>query len=215
MLVAAIGDIRGNLPALESVLKTLANEGIQTIVNTGDSAVGHRSSDDVVHLLKKTKTTSVQGGLDRLLTRFSRKNRSLQNRLPEAQYHALQEAYAHCSSTTVEYLGSLPSRAKLGVDGIFLELCHGSLTSQSERLRQEDDESLFQRQREMTEAHIIVCGQGEDAFIRRVDETLFVHPGSVGMASDGRAHYAVISTENEPWDAQLHSVEYESTQKVR
>ena len=214
MLFAAIGDIRGNLPALESVLHTLSNEGIQTIVNTGDSAVGFDWADDVVELLRKTKTTSVQGGLDRLLTRFSRKSKSLRKRLPQAQYQALQEAYEHCSSTTVEYLGSLPSRAKLGVDGIFIELCHGTLTSLSQSLGPKDDESLFQRQRELTEAQIIVCGQGEDAFVRRVDETLFVHPGSVGMASDRRAHFAIISTESEPWNAQLRNVEYGSIQNA-
>lgn len=96
------------------------------------------------------------------------------------------------------------------MDGVSLELCHGSLTSQSERLQAEDDERLFRRQRELTEARIIVCGQGEEAFVRQIDDTLFIHPGSVGMATDGRAHFAVVSTEIEPWDAQLRSVEYTS-----
>lgn len=215
MLFAAIGDIRGNLPALESVLKKLADEGIQTIVNTGDSAVGFPWGNEVLDLLRSSNTTSVQGGLDRLLARFSRKGQSLRNRLPKAEYENLQEAYGLCSSHSVEFLGSLPSRAKLAVDGVLVEVCHGSLTSQAERLGVGDDEARFQRQRELTESRIVVCGQGEGAFVRRVDDTLFVHPGSVGMASDGRAHFAVVSTEREPWHAQLRSVEYESIQNIR
>lgn len=215
MLFAAIGDIRGNLPALESVLKILSDEGIQTIVNTGDSAVGFRWGNEVLDLLKSSNTTSVQGGMDRLLARFSRKGKSLRNRLPQAEYKALQEAYGLCSSHSVEYLGSLPSRAKLALDGVLIEICHGSLTSQAKRLTVGDDEAHFQRQRELTEAQIIVCGHGEWAFVRRVDDTLFVHPGSVGMASDGRAHFAVVSTETEPWDAQLRVVEYGPIQNIR
>ena len=75
-----------------------------------------------------------------------------------------------------------------------------------------DGPALFRRQRELTAAQIIVCGHGEDAFVLQIDGTLFVNPGSVGMASDGRAHYAVISTETEPWHAELRSAEYESVQ---
>ncbi len=212
MILGAIGDIRGNLPAIRSVLQIISDEGVQTLVNTGDIAVGCRWENEVIELLQHSDITSVQGGLDRMLARFLRKSPSLRDRLPEDDFTALQQAYRRCSSPAIEYLGSLPSRAKLAVDGVVVEVCHGSLTRQADGLTLGVDEALLQRQRELTAARIIVCGQGEGAFVRRVDDTLFVHPGSVGMASDGRAHFAVISTETEPWDARLRSVEYDSAQ---
>lgn len=215
MLFAALGDIRGNTPALRRVLDELSDSGIQTVVNTGDSTVGRPWTKEVIEALEAAHITSVQGGRDRLLVRFARKGDSLRDRLPEADFEALERAYAQCSSRDIEYLASLPSRARFAVDGVSVELCHGGLTSQADRLRPADDPALFRRQRELTDARIIVCGHGEAAFVRQVEDTLFVHPGSVGMATDGRAHYAVISTETEPWNAELRSVEYESVEDPR
>lgn len=212
MLFAALGDIRGNIFALRRVLDKVSDSGIQTIVNTGDSAVGHSQTGEVIEALEAAQITSVQGAWDRLLTRFARKGNSLRDRLSKADCEALERAYAQCSSRDIEYLASLPSRAKFAVDGVSVEICHGGLTSQADRLQPTDDPALFRRQRELTDARIIVCGHGEGAFVRQVEDTLFVHPGSVGMATDGRAHYAVISTETDPWNAQLLSVEYKSVE---
>ncbi len=210
MIFAAIGDIRGNVKALQCVMKILTKEGIQTIVNTGDNVVGHSSSHEVIELLHRESIPGVQGEYDRFLGRLVRKRASLRERLSEAKFEALEKAYEQCSSRDLEYLASLPSRLSLAVDGISIEVCHGALSRSSDRLASTDDPDLFRRQHEMTAAQIIVCGHGEDAFSLKVDDTLFVNPGSIGMASDGRAHYAVISTETDPWHADLRSTEYES-----
>ncbi len=212
MIFAAIGDIRGNISALKCVMDLVIQQGIQTIVNTGDSVVGHSGSHDVIEVMRGESIPSVQGERDGLLARFGRKHASLRQRLPEADFEALERAYKQCSSQDLEYLASLPSRLTLAVDGVSIEVCHGSLTGPRDRLSLNDDPSLFRRQRELTAASIIVCGRGEDAFVRQIDDTLFVNPGSVGMASDGQAHYAVVSTETEPWNAELRSAEYESVQ---
>ncbi len=210
MIFAAIGDIRGNMSALQRVLDLVMQEGIQTIVNTGDSVVGHSGSHEVIEVLRRESIASVQGERDRLLARLGRKRRSLRERVPEGDFEALERAYERCSSRDLEYLGSLPSRLSLAVDGVSIAVCHGTLTGPAGRMGPTDDPALFRRQRELAGASIIVCGHGEEAFVRQVDDTLFVHPGSVGMASDGRTHYAVVSTETEPWHAELRSAEYES-----
>ena len=212
MIFAAIGDIRGNVNALQCVMDTVMQEGIQTVVNTGDNVVGHASPHEVIEVLCRESIAGVQGEYDRLLGRWVRKRASLRERLPEADFKALERAYEQCSSRDLEYLASLPSRLSLAFDGVSIELCHGALTGPSDRLGPKDDPALFRRQRELTAAQIIVCGHGEEAFALQIDDTLFVNPGSVGMASDGRAHYAVISTETEPWHAELRSAEYESVQ---
>lgn len=210
MLFAAIGDIRGNLPALDRVLLELADEGIQTIVNTGDSVVGGASVKGVLDALEAHGVTSVQGELDRALVRFQRKQASLRKKYSDQDFAALEAAYSACTSGHIEYLRSLPRTALAAVDGIEIAICHGSLTSQRERLEAESSDEIFKRQRELTPARIIVCGHGTDAFVRWVDDALFVHPGSVGFAADCRAHFAIVSTEREPWDAELRQVDYDS-----
>lgn len=211
MIFGAIGDVRGNLPALRAVLHSLEEEGIQSIVNTGDSAVGFGEPNGVIDALILAKVVSVQGERDRHLTRFLRKRNSLQERLSKEDFDALEKASELCGSRQAEYLRSLPPSLTITIDGISVALCHGSLTSQAEVLASDGSEALFLRQRELTHAPIIVCGRGGEAFLRTERGTMFLNPGSVGMAADGRAHYAVFSTEREPWDAELREVEYVST----
>ena len=201
MVFGAIGDVRGNLGALQAVLQALSDEGIQSIVNTGDSAVGGDRPTEVVEALRSAGVVSVQGDRDRLLVRFLRKGASMRERLPQRDFEALERAFELCGSTQAEYLRSLPHSLTVTVDGISVAVCHGSLTSQAERLGAHGPEELFRRQRELTPASIVVCGHGEEAFVRQVEDTLFVNPGSVGMAEDGLAHFAVVSTETEPWGA--------------
>ena len=122
MIFAAIGDIRGNMIALKCVLDLVLHEGIQTIVNTGDSVVDHPGSHEVIEVLRHQSIPSVQGERDRLLARFSRKHASLRERLPEADFEALERAYDLCTSRDLEYLASLPSRLSLAVDGVSIEV---------------------------------------------------------------------------------------------
>ena len=145
MIFVAIGDIRGNMSALQCVLDLVMHEGIQTIVNTGDSVVGHSGSHEVIEVLRRESIASVQGERDRWLARFGRKHDSLRERLPEVDFKALERAYELCSSLDLEYLASLPSRLSLAVDGVSIEVCHGTLTGPANALGPRVDAALFQR----------------------------------------------------------------------
>jgi len=210
MIFAAIGGVRGDFKSLELVLGELRDEGIQTIVNTGDSAVGGDQPDKAVRLLKEQGILSAQGDRDRLLTRFLRKHSSLKNRLSETDLQAFQHAYEHCGSAALEYLRTLPTTLSLTIDGIGIAVCHGTLTSQAERLTADSPEDLFRRQRELTPAPIIVCGNNNEPFTHQVENTLFVSPGYLGTARDGLAHFAVVSTESDPWQVDLRTLANDS-----
>lgn len=212
MLLAAIGDIRGNLPALQATLDMLHEEGIQTIVNTGDSVVGHPWGDAVIDALQASQVISVQGESDRRIVRFRRKRDALKTRLAPPEFEALQRAYEACTSRHLEYLRDLPHMRSFTIDGVSIALCHGTLSSQAEGLKFAHPLDRFLRQREIVPAQIIVCGRGQDAFTRTVEDALFVHPGSVGMADDGRAHYTVISTEEKPIRADHRTLAYSSAE---
>lgn len=208
MLMAAFGDTRGNLEALRAVLEEVEREGIQTVVNTGDSVVGAPFPNEVIDLVQRHGVPSVQGERDRLVVRFLRKKDSLRRSLGDSEFEAVEEAYAKMTSPHLEYLKGLPQALRLEIDGIEVALCHGGLTSQSERLSVDDSEERFQRQREIAPVDVVVCGHGGQSFVREVSGTLFVNPGSVGMSEDGMAHYAVIRAEEEKLEADLRRVEY-------
>ena len=208
MLFAAIGAINGNWPALEAVLHAIGEEGIQTIVNTGNSAVGQAWPNEVIQGLRSRNIPSVQGQEDRLALRVNRKANSLQSRLDPDRFQALKFTYDTCKSENLEYLRTLPRTLTLSVDGIGIAVFHGTWTSQGEGLVADESDTRFRRQREVCPEPILICGSTLVPFARTVDGTLFVNPGSVG-ANPGRAHYALVSTEKEPWSAEFRSVDYD------
>jgi putative phosphoesterase len=211
MYMAAIGDIHGNLPAFQAVLAAIDDEGIQTIVNTGDAVAGHPWPNEVIDLLRNRNIPSVQGETDRRVVHFLRKQETLRRKLSEDEFDALRQTHAALHSHNLEFLRSLPRHRMLRVEDIDLCVCHGTPGSQSETLDEEDPPGRFQRVRELTNARIVISGATHEPFSRTVDATLFVNPGAVGVAPSGAriARYARIDTETEPWEAHIQEVLYQ------
>jgi len=210
MYLAAIGDIHGNLPALEAVLAAIDDAGIQTIVSTGDAVVGYQWPNEVVELLRNRNIPSVQGELDRRVVHFLRKQETLRQKLSDDEFEALHQTHATLHSHNLEFLRSLPRRRMLHVEGIDICVCHGTPTSQSETLDEEDPPGKFRRVRELTNAQIVVSGATHQPLSRTVDATLFVNPGAVGVAPAGAriATYAIVDTETDPWEARIREQAY-------
>ena len=210
MLIAVIGDVHGNLPALEAVLMEIDDAGIQTIVNTGDCVVGHPWPNEVIDMLRARSVATVQGESDRLAARFERKKARIEREIPPDILVRIRETHEATNSGNLEFLAGLPRVSHLTVDGIAVCLCHGTPQGQGDALYENAEIRVYRRLREAANADIIVCGRTHLAFSRIVDNTLFVNPGAVGVSADGRrvAQYATISTEAEPWEAQILSVPY-------
>lgn len=211
MFLAVLGDVHGNLPALDAVLDAIDERGILTILNTGDAVVGYPWPNEVVDRLREHAVVSVQGEMDRLTVRVSRKAASLQRRMGDEAYRALQWTHDHLRSRTIEYLRDLPLQRTMRIEGIDICLFHGLPTKQADSLHEDDDVMHFQRVRESVHVPLVICGKSHEAFARKVDDTLFVNPGSVGIAQEesGLARYAVINTEVQPWEVELVSTPYD------
>lgn len=211
MILAAIGDIHGNLPALEAVLGVIDAEGIHTVVNTGDVVVGHGWSNEVIEIIRDRGIPTVQGETDRKALRFMRKREQFRGRLTMEAYKALEECAQTCRSENLEFLRRLPKTLTLEIDGITIAVGHGTLASQARGLTTADPDDTFRRQREMVPADVFVLGRTHEAYARKVDDALFVNPGSVGFGPTGEpgtASFAIVSTEAAPWDAELRTVRY-------
>lgn len=215
MIFVAFGNTCGHAAALRQLLLHCEHEGIQTFVNTGDSAVGGPAPHEVIDLLRSHHVVSVQGERDRLLVRFQRKTAQLRARLDAAEFERIQAASGMCSSEALEYLRGLPHWRTVDIEGVPVAVCHGAPSGQSQRLTATDPPDRFRRQREIAPVEILICGHAGEPFVREVDGTLFVNPGSVGDAPDGRIHYAVISTEQRPFTADLRAMSMPSVEQTR
>ena len=210
MLLAAIGRIQGNLPALKAVLDEIDEQGIEVILNTGDCAAGHRWPNEVISVLRERAILTVQGEMDRHVTRFARKRERIRANVAEETFEVLERAYENTWSEHIEYLRSLPRTMCETIDGVVIYLCYGVGKIQSDGLREGDETVRFRRLRELAGADLIVCGRTHGRFERTVDGALFVNPGSVGGVTEEEAlaWYAVIDTETEPWQVDFHCVAY-------
>lgn len=212
MILGVFGGVRGNLPALEAVLRALDDEGIERIACTGDLVTGYPWAKEVAGLLRRRDIPCVQGQHDRQVVRFLRKDAALRRRLERETVAALRRAYESLDSGHLEYLRGLPKSMVLTIDGIDVMLCHGTPGNPAESLGADDEDRRFERQREVTPAPIVIHGATDLPHVRHVSGTLFVNPGALGddTALSGHACYAVVSTEDEPWEAEIRYAAYDA-----
>lgn len=213
MLLAALGDVHGNLPALEAVLERIDAMGIHTILNTGDSVCGYPFPGEVLQTLQSRRIVSVQGEMDRLTGMFARKRATLEARRTTLEVEHLAWTTRALGSDDIERLRALPKLRTLTLEGLDICLCHGSPRQQTEGLGPGTPTRVLDRCREFANAHIIVCGRTHECWSRPCQETLFVNPGSVGAmhGEQPAASFAVVNTETRPWQVRFERVAYDAT----
>jgi len=207
MILAAIGRIDAGNSALRAVLDAIAEEGIFTILHTGDAVTGPGDPNEIIAMLADREVRCVQGNRDRLVVRYSRKQETMEKRLDIDTREAVRVAHEALSSQNLERLRDWRKSLKFPLEDLSGFLCHGSPGNPREILGPDTPNSKLQRQRESAHADVIVCGGSDTPFDRTVDGTLFVHPAPLG-ASEGVARYTLIDTEVRPWSSSEVLVEY-------
>jgi len=199
MIFAALGDVNGNLRAVEAALSDLDEAGILTIVQTGNVA-GAPGGDGAARLLRERGVTVAQGLRDRQAARFQRSAALLRRKLGEAEWESIRRAHQGLSREILEWFARLPHAVMVSIDGFTIVVCHGAPSGVSRVLDQATPEERLRREREAAPADVIVCGGSETPFSRMVDGTLFVGPGPLGPRP-GEACYTVVDLETRPWRA--------------
>jgi predicted phosphodiesterase len=205
MILAALGALNGHFAAVEAALREIDEAGIETVCCTGDLVAGGEDPQAVVECVRARKIIAVQGELDRLTVRYLRKKESLAQRLAPDVFDAIGKAYGALSSDAIEFLRGLPRTREFTLEGITFAVCHGTLTSAAVALTPDTSEEVFRRQRELSQAQIIISGGGPEPFSRWVGDTLFVCAGAVTCGGHG-ASYVLINTEQDPWEVEVRSV---------
>lgn len=200
MIAAVLGAVRGQAGALRAALGSIADAGIETIVCTGNLAAGGDSGAEALALLRAHGVICVQGEEDRLLARAHRKAGALRDRLGPERLAALLRAHDALPAEDREFLRRLPRLQRLSVDGVPIVVCHGSLTSQRERLGPDTPLVKLARQRELAPAALI-ASHAEKAYAREVAGALFLSAGPVAQAP-GVAAWTLADLDTLPGSAQ-------------
>src|SRR5262245_26809051 len=221
---AAVADIHGNLPALETVIEDLARRGIDTVVNLGDHVSGPLWPRETAQALMQLGWTHIAGNCDRLVTQIEPSKLGPSDRFAAERLEAAEMAW----------LRALPPTATPS-SGVFL--CHGTPDDDSKYLLEVAERSRVRlaRSDELrdrlggVDARLVLCGHSHVPRVVRVGETLVVNPGSVGLpayehddpyphemetgAPDAR--YAILEHTQGEWRAELVAVPYSDVDAVR
>ena len=192
--IALLGDVHGNLKALEAVLADARSKGITLFLNSGDLVGYGPFPDEVVSLARSSQFVSVIGNYDLKALSVGECGKGA-TKEPK-KLLAFRWAYDNLSKGSREYLKELPHEIRFEIDGTKFLLTHGSPISIDEHLGPETSEDRLAELARSSDAKVIIVGHSHRDMARSVGGTLFVNTGSVGRPDDGdpRATYVIMTT---------------------
>jgi predicted phosphodiesterase len=208
MRVAILSDIHGNQLALEAVLKDVANQpAIDQIVVAGDICLNGPCPREALETVQKLHCPVLQGNVDfEVVTQAPEKGSKKRS--------VVAWTREQIGQVGIDYLASLPFSHT-----IYSPECGGLLIVHANPLNLEEhippdlsDTDLEQLLAGLDPAvSALAFGHLHIAYTRRWRHLLLVDVGSCGMPRDKdlRASYAILSTGDTGWQAEIHRVEYD------
>jgi len=197
--IAAIYDIHGNLPALEAVLATIDERGIETIVVGGDVVLGPMPRECLERLIDLgSRVRFVRGNCDRLVV-DAFDGRELGG-LPSAVQETIRWTARQLGRTHRDALAAFPKSVTSHAGGLGdVFFCHATARSDDEIFTVRSSDSRVRPMFAGVDQRIIVCGHTHMPFIRLLDEARLVNAGSVGMPYGGvGAHWLMLGGDITP-----------------
>ena len=190
--LAVLGDVHGNVAALDVVLAEVRAAGINRGACTGDLVLRGREPEACVSRIALLGWPCVRGNTDTKVASRPPRPRSH----PAAARVGSRSWTTHrLSDTSLAYLAGLPLTVRIGLGQFQVLVMHGTPDDPAEVLV--DEATAHERLVElatMLEADCVVTGHTHRAFVREVGGCVFVNPGSIGESTDAdhRPSWAVL-----------------------
>jgi putative phosphoesterase len=217
--IAALGDIHGNLTALEAVLADIARQDVQAVVCLGDLAFRGPQPEACVARVRGLGIPCVYGNTDLLLLSATPGPRAADVpaacRAPEAALPWVRWHLERLSPADLEYLAALPFAHRLEADGQRLLFVHATPRDCTSNLEPHQPAEAVADLLRGAEADWVLFGHVHRAFAFRADGVQLVNTGAVGFSLDGdwRAAYAIVDTAS--GSIELRRVAYDLERAVR
>ena len=192
MRVAALYDIHGNLPALESVLADVRRADVDRVVVGGDVLPGPmpRECLDLVMSLE-VPTDFIIGNGDRETVAARRGQVSAA--IPEYFRPALRWNAEQLTDADEDVIGGWPLTRRLHVSGVGdILFCHATPRNDTEIFTSATAEDKLRPLFDSLNVAVVLCGHVHMQFDRRVGPTRVVNAGSVGMPFQEPGAYWVL-----------------------
>lgn len=202
--LAVLGDIHGNLFALDAALADIKRHRPDRIVVTGDLVLnGPRPAEVIerVREIEKGGALVVGGNADIAVADFDYAAAfPWLDEVTPSHRAASEWAHDQLSDEQLDYLRGLPPERRLWAEGLLVLACHGSPGSIAAGLPSDLDPTVTVERVTRTDARVILCGHTHVANVRELGRKLIVNPGSCGYAYDGdpAACWALLTIPDQP-----------------
>jgi putative phosphoesterase len=205
MLVAALYDIHGNLPALEAVLAQVRLEGVELIVVGGDVFPGPMSIEALATLRSAgVPVRFLLGNGDREVAATASGHEP--DTVPPYYLPVLRWAAAQLEPAHTAEIATWPSSIELEIDRLGkVFFCHATPRSDTAIFTRLTPEQDLLCAFDGIDASMVVCGHTHMQFDRRIGATRVVNAGSVGMPfGEPGAHWLLLGP-----DLRLRRTDYD------
>lgn len=214
MNIAILADIHGNAAALEAVVADIMAWNPDLVVVAGD--IVNRGPDSrvcletVLRLRDQQGWRVVRGNHEGYVLRYHTERQHMPTSGPRYEMNRLIAwTYAQIADY-VPVLATLPEQLRLELPGGDLAIYHASIRHDRDGVLRRSSDAELRTQIDCSAA-VFCVGHTHMPFVRRVDQTLLVNVGAVGLSFDGdtRAAYARLSQSWAGWHAEIRRVPYD------
>jgi predicted phosphodiesterase len=203
--IAALADVHGNAPALEAVLADVERASPDLVVFCGDLTWGPLP-EETLALVRSLDALFVRGNAEReLLTLF--------DELPAEASERQRFLVERHDAAARAFVAAFREHVVVDVDGLGpTRFCHGSPRSDEELVTEATPEERAREFLAGVEERVVVTAHTHVSYERRVEGTLLLNPGSVGLPYEGRqgAYWAMLGP-----DVQHRRTEYDLDEAER
>lgn len=189
MKIAVISDIHGNPSALGAVLNEI--KSFDKIFCLGDlilAGYDPNSAMDMIFKLKdklKDDFVIIQGNTDKMVANATDKMIEKTKEAFPCMGYSLQDDIKITNPKYIEYVKNLPEKKTLTINGVKIELVHGSPRRQDENIYPDLDNDTVEEMVKDSSADIIFCGHThKSAGYSLKSGKIVVNAGSVGRSAD-------------------------------
>jgi predicted phosphodiesterase len=228
MQIAVISDIHGNSVALEAVLADLGQRQSDFMVCLGDAIQGGPQPAQVVARLRQLACPVVMGNADAWLLTGEETGREEISPERFSQMQAVRGwSLAQLSPEDQSFIASFQPTVDVPFTTSRSLLCfHGSPASFDDVILPDTSEDEFQKYLGAHTVHILTGGHTHIQHIRRVGDSFYFNPGSVGLAyshvqaedafhADPWAEYAVLTVQDPRVGLEFRRVPFDVADLVR
>lgn len=180
MRLALISDVHGNDVAFRTVVEDIQRIGVDAVVSLGDVAQGGPQPAETLDRLQSLGCRAVMGNSDAFLLELPR---AAPEPITSEQLEVREWSLSLLSDDDISLMRSFESVVELDLEGQAIACFHGSPLSYDDILLPESSGTAL-RPYEAQKADLLAGGHTHKQWTRRIENSLFVNPGSVGLPYD-------------------------------